>query len=600
MSYEYNPQDWYWAVGDTNAGTHVYSSASASYVVLADATYVAWLAAGNTATVIATAKALRSVLNDAYLAGAKTVTGTTSFLLAADDRAPRSLSSEQTVTKNKIKNAEGQATQGGTLTDNGNAAVASWYVLTQSGSATQSNGLTGGASPRYAFWIGPASGSTRVGICQAVEPYVAGNMDNQPLVLSFLAYASAGMNLRYAVVSNTTLSGNVDIVNDWTSSTYTNGNFFGSHVVEAVGVTTLTTTAQRITLNIDASTWAGGLNFRYYVLFWSESAMTAPDLFYLSQVSFELGSTPSTYSSRFLMEDNLIGSNSGTGGATFRSTIGLGTADTPILTGLDLGGSTDATITRSGAGAIQVEGVQVILSGAALGTPSSGTLTNCTALPIAGLTASTSTAIGVGTVELGHASDTTLTRVSAGVMAVEGATVLTTASGIVLLTSGTLSAVATLSLALTAYTGFRGLKLFVYSLIPVTDGADLWIRLSTDGGSTYDTSGYNYALNTQTDAAASIATTNSGSAAQLVFALVVGNGVTEGYDGEITITGQTSTALWSRLRHQGYCINSAATPAGTSSWGGGAREAAQDTDGIRIMFSTGNIASGGYALYGLP
>jgi len=56
----------------------------------------------------------------------------------------------------------------------------------------------------------------------------------------------------------------------------------------------------------------------------------------------------------------------------------------------------------------------------ALGTPSSGTLTSCTGLPVAGITASTSTALGVGSVELGHATDTTLSRASAGVVAVEG------------------------------------------------------------------------------------------------------------------------------------------------------------------------------------
>ena len=54
-----------------------------------------------------------------------------------------------------------------------------------------------------------------------------------------------------------------------------------------------------------------------------------------------------------------------------------------------------------------------------LGTPTSGTLTNCTGLPIAGLVASTTQAIGVGSVELGHASDTTISR-SSGVIALEG------------------------------------------------------------------------------------------------------------------------------------------------------------------------------------
>jgi hypothetical protein len=55
-----------------------------------------------------------------------------------------------------------------------------------------------------------------------------------------------------------------------------------------------------------------------------------------------------------------------------------------------------------------------------LGTPSSGTLTNCTGLPAAGLVASTTQAVGFGSIELGHASDTTVTRVSAGNIAVEG------------------------------------------------------------------------------------------------------------------------------------------------------------------------------------
>jgi len=64
----------------------------------------------------------------------------------------------------------------------------------------------------------------------------------------------------------------------------------------------------------------------------------------------------------------------------------------------------------------------------ALGTPASGTLTNCTGLPVAWITASTSTALGVGSIELWHATDTSITRVSAGVISVEGVTVPTISS----------------------------------------------------------------------------------------------------------------------------------------------------------------------------
>lgn len=63
-----------------------------------------------------------------------------------------------------------------------------------------------------------------------------------------------------------------------------------------------------------------------------------------------------------------------------------------------------------------------------LGTPSAVTLTNGTGLPVSGITASTSAAIGVGTIELGHATDTTIARGSAGVVTIEGVNVVTTSS----------------------------------------------------------------------------------------------------------------------------------------------------------------------------
>lgn len=57
------------------------------------------------------------------------------------------------------------------------------------------------------------------------------------------------------------------------------------------------------------------------------------------------------------------------------------------------------------------------------GTPSAIVLTNGTSLPVAGITASTTQALGVGSLELGHASDTTLSRAAGGELAVEGVVV---------------------------------------------------------------------------------------------------------------------------------------------------------------------------------
>ena len=176
------------------------------------------------------------------------------------------------------------------------------------------------------------------------------------------------------------------------------------------------------------------------------------------------------------------------------------------------------------------------------------------------------------------------------------------APGLVLLTSGTVSSAATLDLVLTSYTAYRGFKLALAGFVPATDDVQLRVRFSSDGGSNYDSSGYNYAnwsvmdygvygsstLGSEAFIPLNISSTGDG----------VGNASTEGWEGEIRFLNLTSSSVWSRLRFDAYYISAKATPAGTHVVGGGAREAAQDTDAIRLYFSSGNIASGKYALYG--
>ena len=89
-------------------------------------------------------------------------------------------------------------------------------------------------------------------------------------------------------------------------------------------------------------------------------------------------------------------------GATLRTSIGVGTTDSPQFTAVNVGAATDTTITRGAAGLIEVEGVRVItltatqtmtnktltsptFTGPALGTPASGVMTNVTGLPTAGI-----------------------------------------------------------------------------------------------------------------------------------------------------------------------------------------------------------------------
>lgn len=68
----------------------------------------------------------------------------------------------------------------------------------------------------------------------------------------------------------------------------------------------------------------------------------------------------------------------------------------------------------------------IVYQSQALGTPASGTLTNCTGLPLSGVVDSTSEALGVWSIELWHATDTTLSRVSAGQLGIEWVRAVTT------------------------------------------------------------------------------------------------------------------------------------------------------------------------------
>lgn len=135
-------------------------------------------------------------------------------------------------------------------------------------------------------------------------------------------------------------------------------------------------------------------------------------------------SSASTWASSGVLAANALVKGGGAGVAPSTITTGTG-----VLTALGVNTGT--------AGAF-------VVNGGALGTPSSGTVTNLTgtaSININGTVGATtpntgafttlsasSTLTASTTIELGHATDTTLSRVSAGVIAVEGVTIPTISS----------------------------------------------------------------------------------------------------------------------------------------------------------------------------
>jgi hypothetical protein len=105
------------------------------------------------------------------------------------------------------------------------------------------------------------------------------------------------------------------------------------------------------------------------------------------------------------------------------SALGVGTEDSPQFTAIELGHASDTTLARDSAGVVTIEGAEIRTGTVPIGKGGTGQTTASAA----------ASALGVGTedspqftaIELGHATDTTLARSSAGVVTIEGAEIRT-------------------------------------------------------------------------------------------------------------------------------------------------------------------------------
>lgn len=155
------------------------------------------------------------------------------------------------------------------------------------------------------------------------------------------------------------------------------------------------------------------------------------------------------------------------------------------------------------------------------------------------------------------------------------------------------------SITLTGITStYAAYKIILFNLAPATDGVELWLRTSTDGGSTYDAGAGNYqwANLAFTEAAASGFTGSTGDTEiQLTGTSLVGNAANEQLAGEVTIF-RPSAAQFCRVTWQMNWMGTATNV--HASQGAGCRAAAADVDAVQILFSSGNI-TGEARLYGL-
>lgn len=174
-----------------------------------------------------------------------------------------------------------------------------------------------------------------------------------------------------------------------------------------------------------------------------------------------------------------------------------------------------------------------------------------------------------------------------------------------LLNEGTVSSAATLDIVLTSYPTYRRFEIVLTNLVPATDDVQLWCMFSTDGGSSYDSSAGNYkwaALgmrsgNTGTFAYHSNSDTKIKLAGWSTGGEAISNVSAEGgVNSVLWLLDPQNTGVYSRIEGQSSIYDKNAN---IQVWNSsGTRVTAQDTDAVRFLFESGNIASGSWTLYG--
>jgi hypothetical protein len=142
----------------------------------------------------------------------------------------------------------------------------------------------------------------------------------------------------------------------------------------------------------------------------------------------------------------------------------------------------------------------------------------------------------------------------------------------------------------------------ILNLVPATAGAiDLWWRVSTDGGSTYDAgANYNYVGNLTVAGGSG----QAGATAAAQAALTIGNGPTStasngGITGSMRLVNPASTADWKRGKFSGDWVRQVDNAFATGTCSVAYTVTASAYNAFRFLMSSGNITSGTVRVYGI-
>jgi len=139
-------------------------------------------------------------------------------------------------------------------------------------------------------------------------------------------------------------------------------------------------------------------------------------------------------------------------------------------------------------------------------------------------------------------------------------------------------------------------KLFYVDVVPANNAVALYGRTSTDTGTTFATTSYENNNITITNNSNTVGVQTETGNVALELASNVGSSTAESISGELTIFNPSDTVNYKKFLHE-----SNQWQASTSQYRAGAvyRKETAAIDALRLLFSSGNIESGDFYLYGI-
>jgi len=172
--------------------------------------------------------------------------------------------------------------------------------------------------------------------------------------------------------------------------------------------------------------------------------------------------------------------------------------------------------------------------------------------------------------------------------------------------SGDLIPIANSSASTSASISFTDLDFSTYGSLfinmrnvhPATDNVSLNVLVSVDNGSSYLATGYKYVYKSINATSASDSIENSSSATSFQAATQIGSGMGEGVAGWFMMlpSDDPTNGMKQTIEWQLYGQDTNTELNGY--WGGGLQQTTSTIDAIKFEFSTGNIETGDFYLYG--